>query len=368
VALVQLPPATHEVHTPLSQTMSVPHSLPLDLLKVPAVHTGAPVVHTFEPILHCEGAAGVHTWPETQSPHTPLLQTLLLPHEAPSSWFPVPTVHTAVPLVVQSYLDFRHEPEMVHVVPCEQALHCWAALQYMPVPQAVPAGAGPRSLQTAPALHDSLPRLQALPVGVQVAPSVQALHVPAASQTLPVPHRVPGMAATVVAVQVVAPAAPEGHDVVPTMQGLDVGTQAWSAVHTAVWHWPSKQARPVPQLVPLVAEVQAVVLPAGLHTWHLLTAVLAAPAVTHAPAIKQPVPTVCLHVPDTQVSVVQAKLSSQFAGTQARGAVSMGTLATSRAASGPAAPPDPISPTSRPPSKPPPLPPLPAPPTPVPLS
>ena len=192
---------------------------------MPAVHTGAPEVQAIVPTLHWEGAAGVHAKPETQSPHTPLLQTLLVPQDAPSLCTSVPATHFDVPSIVQSYLAFRHEPVMVHAVPCEQVLHCWAALQYMPVPQAVPAGAGPRSLQTAPALHDSLPRLQGLPVGAQVPPSVQALHVPAASQTLPVPHRVPAGAATVVALHVVAPAAPLGHEVTPTMQGFEVGTQ-----------------------------------------------------------------------------------------------------------------------------------------------
>ena len=75
------------------------------------------------------------------------------------------------------------------------------ALQTMLVPQTVPFGASPDSMQTGvPVLQAMVPLRQGLPGTTQSMPGAQAAHAPVAPQTMSVPHDVP--AATFVLVSV----------------------------------------------------------------------------------------------------------------------------------------------------------------------
>ena len=97
------------------------------------------------------------------------------------------------------------------------------ALHTMLVPQLVPFWTFPDSTHTgAPVLQVVVPVRQGLPATVQLAPTVQSPHAPAALQTRLAPHAVP--AGTFVPASVHC-GVPVVHDSVPWWQGL-VGVHA----------------------------------------------------------------------------------------------------------------------------------------------
>jgi hypothetical protein len=78
----------------------------------------------------------------------------------------------------------------------------------LPVPQDVPFGAFPDSRHTgAPVLQTVIPTRQGFPATTQLDPATHAAHEPAASQTMSLPHEVPG--ATFIAVSAQEDVAPE---------------------------------------------------------------------------------------------------------------------------------------------------------------
>ncbi len=94
---MQLAPGVHEVQTPLSQTMLVPHEVPLVTGVVVSLHTGVPVVHPMAPSTH--GLGGVpHDVPAVHPTHRPLSQTALVPHEVPFIAAVDESVHTGAPV------------------------------------------------------------------------------------------------------------------------------------------------------------------------------------------------------------------------------------------------------------------------------
>jgi hypothetical protein len=164
-----------------------------------AVQTGAPVVHEITPVWQ-EFPAGVQAVPVAHVTQLPPLQTWLVPHGVPSARL----------------------ARLVHV--------------------------------DAPVEHEVTPALHAFPLAVQLAPAVQAAHVPE-EQTLFVPHVVPSGAWVPVSVQTKLPPAQE---TVPTSHGLAAGTHPAPFVHAA--HAPSLQYRLSPQDIPFGA------VPPGVHT------------------------------------------------------------------------------------------------------
>ncbi len=157
--------------------------------------------------------------------HVPLWQSMLVPHEVPFATSVPVSVHVGVP--EQLSVPTWHGLAGVHGLPWVQLVH--APLTHTSlVPHTVPLGAGsPVSMQTgAPVEQSVIPASHGLPVGVQAAFCVHALHAPS-SQTMFVPHEVPGASGTRVSVQVCVPVAQE---VEPTSQGL-AGVHERPAVH-----------------------------------------------------------------------------------------------------------------------------------------
>ena len=203
--------------TPTLQTRFVPHVVPFATFPVSA-QTGTPVTHEVAPILQWfvgwQAAALVH------APHVPLLQTMFVPQDAPLARFRPVSEHVIVGAQV-----------------CVPAWHGFAGAQASPavhdaqapelhtmfVPHDVPLATFPVSVQTgAPEVHTVAAVRQGLPVTTQLAPAVQAVHVPVALQTLLVPHAVPAARLVFLSVQTGDPVAQAS---VPAWQGF-VGAQA----------------------------------------------------------------------------------------------------------------------------------------------
>jgi hypothetical protein len=215
--VVHAVPAVHAPHVPALQTRFVPHVVPFATFPVSA-QTGTPVTHEVAPILQWfvgwQAAALVHT------PHVPLLQTMFVPQDAPLARFRPVSEHVIVGAQV-----------------CVPAWHGFAGAQASPavhdaqapelhtmfVPHDVPLATFPVSVQTCvPEVHTVAAVRQGLPVTTQLAPAVQAVHVPVALQTLLVPQAVPAARLVFLSVQTGDPVAQAS---VPAWQGF-VGAQA----------------------------------------------------------------------------------------------------------------------------------------------
>jgi hypothetical protein len=132
--------------------------------------------------------------------------------------------------------------------------------QNLLVPQAVPGERLPKSWQTgAPVWQLTIPVLQGVGFVVQFALAVQAVQPPLPSQTMLLPHVVPG-ALLAPSVQVCAPLA---HEVVPLLQELALLVHGWLGAHETQLPAPS-HTLPTPQPVPAVVlapSAQVVMLP-----------------------------------------------------------------------------------------------------------
>jgi hypothetical protein len=139
----------------------------------------------------------------------------------------------------------------------------------------------------APEEHESVPVWQALPVGVQDAPFMQAPHVPS-SQTFPLPQSMPLGRLLPVSSQT---GAPVPQVIIPVWQALSAGVQAVPWMHGL--HAPSSHTMPVPHGVPLGA-----LPPVSVHeapaeeqetvpAWHAFVGVQDAPA-SHAEPVSGP--------------------------------------------------------------------------------
>ena len=106
-----------------------------------------------------------------------------------------------------------------------------------------------------PPAHETAPTWQALALGVQAAPSLQAVQAPAA-QNFPAAQARPSGALLPLSTQTLVPVA---HEVLPTWQALADGAHATFALHA--WHAPALQTRSTPQLLP-----SPTLAPASLQT------------------------------------------------------------------------------------------------------
>jgi hypothetical protein len=131
----------------------------------------------------------------------------------------------------------------MHAEPAEQFEQTPAA-QTLFVPQAVPLGALPDSMQTGlPVLQAVVPLLHGLPGTGQSAPTMQDVHVPLPSHTMSVPHAVPAAMLVFASVHAI-----DGVQTCVPLWHLLVGWQdafAWQAAQDPPW-----QTIPVPHAVP----------------------------------------------------------------------------------------------------------------------
>jgi len=156
---VHEPPALHGTQVPVPLQTPPVHELPADLFVV-AVHNCCPVPHAVTPFMHA--FEGVHVKFGVHAEQVPLKQTRFVPQP----------------------------------VPLDIAL--------------------PVSLQTgAPVPHAIVPVWQGL-AGTQLSPLWHATQLPVVSQTMPVPHEVPGALLPLSLHTCV----PVEHENVPTLQGL----------------------------------------------------------------------------------------------------------------------------------------------------
>jgi hypothetical protein len=250
----QLWPAVQGVQTPALHTLLVPHDVPSETFPV-SVQTEVPVMQEVAPVLQV--LVGWQLTLGVQTPHMPPLQTLLVPHEVPSETFPV-SAQTEVPVmqevapVLQVLVGWQltlgvqtphmpllqtllvpHEvpllrfcPVSEQVIAGEQAVRpAWQALdgvqvwpavqdtqlpplQTMLVPQEVPVATFPDCMQTAaPLLQTVVPVRQTAPEGVQLAPAWQLTQLPVLPQTLLVPQLVPAETSFPVSLQTGVPVA-----------------------------------------------------------------------------------------------------------------------------------------------------------------
>ena len=108
----------HAPHTPLLHTMLVPHDVPLGLSPV-IPQTIAPVVHTFAPVLHW--FVGWQLVPDVQAVQAPALHTMLRPHDRPLVLLVV-SVHV-MPPVAHEVVPFLHGFVGWQVIPAVQPPH-----------------------------------------------------------------------------------------------------------------------------------------------------------------------------------------------------------------------------------------------------
>jgi hypothetical protein len=121
VAGVQLVPALHPEHVPLSQTWPVPQAAPLARLFPVSEQTAEPEVHRMLPAWH--GFAGVHDVPDEHAVHEPWSQTSFVPHVVPFAACVVPgSLHTGVP-VAHSVEPMSHGLDGVHAAPSVHPMH-----------------------------------------------------------------------------------------------------------------------------------------------------------------------------------------------------------------------------------------------------
>ncbi len=234
----QLIPAVHELHVPALHTLFVPHDVPSATFPASA-QTEVPDMQDVVPVLH--GLVGWQLVPAVQAPHVPLSQTLFVPHDVPLATFPVspqtevPVTQEVVP-VLHALLGWQLTPAVQEPqVPLSHTLF---------VPQVVPLERFcPVSEQVIAGEQTVMPAWQALDA-VQASPAVQATHAPAL-QTMLVPHEVP-LATFPDCVQTGAPLL---QTVVPVWQGaleIEQLAPAWQLTQLPV----APQTLFVPQLVP----------------------------------------------------------------------------------------------------------------------
>jgi hypothetical protein len=153
---------------PLLQTMFVPQDAPLARFRPVSEHVivGAQVC---VPAWH--GFAGAQASPAVHDAQAPELHTMFVPHDVPLATFPV-SVQTCVPEVHTVAAVRQGLPVTTQLAPAVQAVHVPVALQTLLVPQAVPAARLVfLSVQTGdPVAQASVPAWQGF-VGAQAAPS-----------------------------------------------------------------------------------------------------------------------------------------------------------------------------------------------------
>ncbi len=135
----------HDTQVPFPQTLLVPHDVPL----ARSCPVSAQVIvgeQEVRPAWH--GLSGVQASPAVHETQAPLLHTRLVPQEVPLVTLPL-SVQTGAP-VVQAVLPVRQGfPVTVQAAPVWQETQLPAALQTLPVPHVVPAARTvPVSLQT----------------------------------------------------------------------------------------------------------------------------------------------------------------------------------------------------------------------------
>jgi hypothetical protein len=287
-------PVVHAPQDPLSQTSFVPHDAPLEAFVPVSTHVDEPDAHDVAPAWH--GFAGVHGVPDVHETHDPLSQTLPVPHDVPlAATFPV-SPQTGSP-VEQSVVPTSQAFPGVHAAPGVHAPHA-PALQNALVPQAMPFVVGvPVSVQVAvPDAHDVAPMSQGL-AGVHAAPSAHAPHAPL-SQTSFVPHDAPFVTLVPVSLQT---GLPVEHDVVPVWHAFD-GVHGAPVEH--VMQAPLLQTSGVPASLGPHDVPFAVFVPVSLQTgapdeqtvvptWHAFVAGVHEAPVVHAP-----------HAPSSQTSLL----------------------------------------------------------------
>lgn len=191
-------------HTPVLQTMFVPHIVPLATLPV-SVQTGAPLVQTVAAVRQGFPVT-VQLAPAVQATQLPeALQTLLVPQLVPAATAVVLSLQTGVP-VVQESVPWWHGFVGTQEAPSWQTPHA-PDRHTIPVPHEVPFGLLPAAVQTAtPVVHAIAPSWHGSPVSVHASPAAQATQAPLL-QTIPVPQTVPFACACWVSVQDAAPVA-----------------------------------------------------------------------------------------------------------------------------------------------------------------
>ncbi len=176
-------PAAHVAQLPLLHTMLVPHFVPLATFAAVSVHTCLPEAHDVVPIWQgfC-GAVSGHPAPLVHAPHVPPLQTMLVPHSAPSARFIVVSTHVCFPVaqdVVPAWQGFcgATSGQLVSLVHAPHA----PPPHTLFMPHGAPLLMGLRAsvhVATPPVHALTVPWLHGL-VGVHAALTVHGLHLPA---------------------------------------------------------------------------------------------------------------------------------------------------------------------------------------------
>ena len=136
----QLFPATHVLHVPLSQTMMVPHDVPLPTSWLVLPHTGTPLEQPIAPTTH--GLGGVpQTAPVVQAMHPPLSQTMLVPQAVPLATGWGVLLQTATPVEQPTAPTTHGFGFVLHGAPAEHELQT-PPTQNLLLPHEVPSVAG----------------------------------------------------------------------------------------------------------------------------------------------------------------------------------------------------------------------------------
>lgn len=132
---VQPLPLTHMPHAPSSQTWLVPHEVPLAAFTPVSLHTGTPVEQPMAPTRHA--SSGTHEAPVLQVLHAPLSHTSLVPQEVPLAALAPVSLHTGTPIEQSSVPTWQASVAGAHAAPVEQAPHTPIS-QTLSVPHTVP--------------------------------------------------------------------------------------------------------------------------------------------------------------------------------------------------------------------------------------
>lgn len=241
-------PALHVAQVPVPlHTWFVPQMVPGALFAVPSVHTGAPVAQEMTPCLQMLGLV-VHVAPALQATHAPPpLQTCPTPQLVPALAF-IPFVHTAEP-ELQSVVPLTHGAPgfVVHAAAATQAPQFPLASHTWLVPHVVPAGL------LLPSMHASVPLLQlvtpfrqpALGFAVQGWLALHAMQFPLGLQTWFMPQTVPAGRLP----ESMQTAAPVVHETMPSLQ-VEFGFVLHGALATHATHAPALHTRSGPHAVP----------------------------------------------------------------------------------------------------------------------
>src|SRR5215831_3717926 len=191
--VVQAVPAVQATQVPLPlQTWLVPQLVPA-AVSPPSRQRGAPEEQSTTPVL--QGAPGfvVHALPASHITHCPLpLHTMAEPQAVPAPTLSPSMQPDADPQATTPSL--QTPPGLpVQTVPDAQLMQL-PFLQTLSVPHIAPSGALTSSRHCGdPVVQDTAPFLQGLPgLVAHEAPVAHGMHVPAALQTWPVPQLAPG--------------------------------------------------------------------------------------------------------------------------------------------------------------------------------